>query len=216
MIKIKFRIFLQSTTHPMKIDIGLHFGGFGPDCIFIGRAIDAALVSFDIALVSLGFALVWLWFRASPKACMYPIVGTRVRNRRYARTQWSVRARGIVFTRVNMVWVSEISIAKISSFFVKFGFLYRKFIRNLKIPKIRCWNFSPRNSEFPTSKLRISRIEIPNFQDRNQSIIFLWKSMLGGFWKAWDRIGFASGTYRCNIKRIWGRIRFLRRAMPSM
>ena len=58
MVKIKFQVFLQSTTHPLKIDVGLHFGGFGPDCIFIGRAIDAALVSFDIALVSLGFALV--------------------------------------------------------------------------------------------------------------------------------------------------------------
>ena len=173
MIQVKFQLFLQSTTHPLKIDVGLHFGGFGPDCILIGRAIDAALVSFDIAVVSLGFALVWLWFRASPKACMYPIVGTRVRNGRYARTQWSVRARGIVFTRVNMVWVSEISVTKISSFFVKFGFLYRKFIINLKIPKIRCWNFGPRNSEFRTSKFRISNLEILNFQDRNQNIIFI-------------------------------------------
>ena len=24
--------------------------------------------------------------------------------------------------------------------------------------------------------------------------------MLGGFWRAWDRIGFASGIYRCNKK----------------
>ena len=31
----------------------------------------------------------------------------------------------------------------------------------------------------------------------------LWKSMLDGIWRAWDRIGFASGFYLCSIKTFW-------------
>ena len=154
---------------------------------------------------------------------MYPIVGTRVRNGRYARTQWSVRARGIVFTRVNMVWVSEISVTKISSFFVKFGFLYRKFIINLKIPKIRCWNFGPRNSEFRTSKFLISNREIPNFQPRNSEFPgsksehhFHLKIHVGWILESsgsnWIRFGNLSLQYN----KIMERIRFLRAAMPSV
>ena len=99
MIQIKFQVFLQSTTHPLKIDVGLHFGGFGPDCIFIGRAIDAALVSFDIALVSLGFALVGFGSeRVQRRVCTqssvraYAMVGTRVPSGRYALAESFLRA----------------------------------------------------------------------------------------------------------------------------